>query len=264
MNNIFKGLIPNDFLNSYLVINKVRRAFLLQNFDNNYFDILNRISKIKIEFPILNILQTENYYFFSIDKLNKNDVNTEKKIAEVLRFKSDIDFDKLDRTKLTISFNFIFSIKNLERINLITYVCQTEKTKGEAEIFLNDIRKVINKDNNLKEIVNVDLKIERFIPPICLIPKLLNLDYTIINEEIEAIKIIIFNIMNPSSSEKVIKSLDYKNPIHRGLILGFISSYEHDTLKPLYPLQNSGYLKEIYEIDEKKSILLENILLYNI
>ncbi len=79
MNQIFKGLIPNDFLNSYLVINKVRNAFLLQNFDDNDFDILKRISKIKNIFPNLYLLKSENYFFLSIEKLYENDINTEKK-----------------------------------------------------------------------------------------------------------------------------------------------------------------------------------------
>lgn len=262
MNSIFKGLIPNDFLNAYLVINKVRNAFLLQNFDDNDFDILKRISKIKNIFPNLYLLKSENYFFLSIEKLYENDINTEKKIANILRFKTDIDFDKLDKEKETISFNFIFDVNEQEPINLITYVCQTDKTKNDAELFLDDIIKAINKDNILKEIVKVDLKIERFIPPKSLIPKLLNLNYTLNQEEIHTIGNVIFNIMNPESIGKIINSLDYKNPIHRGLILGFISDYEYDTLTPFYPLQTTGYSKDIYEIDEKKSILLEQILMY--
>ena len=68
--------------------------------------------------------------------------------------------------------------------------------------------------------------------------------------------------MNPSSIDKIIKALDYNNPVHRGIILSFIASHEFDTLKPFYPIQNSGYFEEINEIDEQKSILLEKILLY--
>ena len=68
--------------------------------------------------------------------------------------------------------------------------------------------------------------------------------------------------MNPSSIDKIIKALDYNNPIHRGIILSFIASHEYDTLAPFYPIQNTGFFKEINDIDEKKSILLEKILLY--
>ena len=51
------------------------------------------------------------------------------------------------------------------------------------------------------------------------------------------------------------------NIIHRGIILTYITEYEYDTLEPLYPLQPSGYMEQIYEIENKKTDLMKKILI---
>ena len=63
---------------------------------------------------------------------------------------------------------------------------------------------------------------------------------------------ILYNCMSYECLQRLIPHINYKNEVHKGILLSFVSEYHHSLIEPLYPLQFSPYKDEIYEIEEKK------------
>ena len=257
----FDSLKPVDYINSFLVEKGIRDAYLIQNFESNTDVVESRIAEIQTIFPKLKILKTGNYYFLSLKQLKKVDVETDEKISPILRFSCDVKYTDLDRTMETIGYHINVFLKGIEEpLNIISYVCQTTSTIRDAEQLVSDIKKVLMDDINLKKIVlKVELDVVVDMPILSFIPKLMDPKYKFNKEEIEGLNNIIFNIMN-SSYEKIIDNIDYDNLIHRGIMLVYITEHEHDILEPFYPLQSSGHMEEITQIEDKKCDLMEKIL----
>jgi hypothetical protein len=249
----FGGLQPIDYINSFLITKGIRDAYLIQNFDSSTANIEQRVKKILHVFPSLHLLRYNNYYFLSVKPLQKNNVDSDKKIAQLLRFSCDVDFKDLDRKKETVAYNInVFLKADQDPITIITYLCQTKSTIRSAEQLVNDIRKVL--DFKVELDVNVD------IPVVSLIPKLVNPKYKFNDDEIHTLDNVIYNIMNQKSYHNILSEIDYNNLIHRGIVLTYITDHEHDTLQPFYPLNTSGHMEEIYEIEDQRSELMKQIL----
>jgi len=266
MSNTFKTEFdkfgPINYINSFLVEKGVRDAYLIQNFESTDIEVNKLIKNIQHSFPILKLYKQNNYFYLSRKQLTNDDVNSETKIASLLRFVCDVGFEDLDREIEITDYNVnVFINGSDDPISIITYVCQTDSTKDSAKLLVDDIREVIMHDINLKQIVSkVELKVNVTTPVMSLIPKLMDLKYKFNKNEMLEMDNIIFNIMNEISFNKIVNSIDYMNPIHRGVMLGYISDYQHNILQPLYPLQSSGYMEQIYKIEDKKSDLMMSFL----
>jgi hypothetical protein len=246
---------PIDYINSLLVVKGVRDAYLIQNFESSTDAVDERIQKIQEVFPQLKLLKNNNYYFLSLKSLNKADVDNDIKIAHLLRFSCDVDFKDLDRSKETVTYNIVVHIRGRKSpVTIITYICQTKSTMRDAQQLVSEIQKVLPDD---KVVLDVDVNI----PVISLVPKLMNPKYKFTKNEISELNNIIFNIMNESSYDRILGEIDYNNLLHRGIMLSYIAEHEHDTLQPFYPLQSSGHMKEVYQIEDEKGKLMEQILI---
>ena len=246
----FYGLKKEDYINALLVENKIREAYLIQNFESTTEIIDVRIKQIQTIFPKLNLLQNNNYYFLSLKPLKLVDVDNDKKIARLLRFICDVEFKDLDRTKETTSYHINVYLEEEENpITIISYVCQTKRTIKDAEKLVDDIKKILIKEK-ITSLVKLDVDVN--IPVISLIPKLMNPKYKFTKNEIRELNNIIFNIMNESSYRRILVEIDFNNLLHRGIMLSYIAEYEHDTLEAFYPLQSSGHMEEVYKIEDEK------------
>ena len=259
---VFDKLGPINYINSFLIDKGVRDAYLIQNFESTDIEITKMINNIQNSFPTLKLYKHENYYFLSRKQLTNDDVNSETKIASLLRFVCDIEFKDLDREIETTYYNVNVCLNgSVDPISIITYVCQTDRTIDSAKLLVDDIREVIMHDINLNKIVsNIELEVNVSKPEMLLIPKLMDINYKFNEEDIIDMENILFNTMNDSSFNKIVNSFDYMNPIHRGIMLGYISDYKYNVLQPLYPLQSSGYMEKIYKIEDKKTDLILKIL----
>jgi hypothetical protein len=248
-------LDPIDYVNSLLVVKEVRDAYLIQNFESSTDAVDERILKIQETFPQLKVLKNNNYYFLSLKSLNQADVDNDTKIARILRFSCDVEFKDLDRNKETVTYNIDVHIRRRKSpITIITYMCQTKSTMRDAHQLVSEIQKVLPDD---KVVLDINVNI----PVISLIPKLMNPKYKFTKNEIRELNNVIFNIMNKSSYDRILGEIDYNNLLHRGIMLSYITEYEHDTLEAFYPLQSSGYMEEVYRIEDQKSNLMEQILI---
>jgi hypothetical protein len=255
-------LVYEPYINAFLVEKGVRDAYLIQNFESTDTEVIALINNIQVIFPNLKVLVYNNYYYLSKRELKTEDVNSSEKIAKVLRFECDVNFEDLDRNKETIDYNVDVYMKgNTEPITLITYVCQTDNLRDAAIKLVDDIRQTLMNDPYLKTMIRkVELMVNVTMPALSFLPKLMDLSYVFNVNEIQHLDNIIYNIMNEDSSKKIIDAIDYANPIHRGLMIGYIGDYQHHVLEPLYPLQSTGYMDQIYEIEKKKTALLLGII----
>tara|TARA_B100000795_G_scaffold268632_1_gene256013 strand:- start:74 stop:901 length:828 start_codon:yes stop_codon:yes gene_type:complete len=259
----FNSLGGEEYINSFLVEKGIRKAYLIQNFETTTVTVDKLICDIQTIFPTLKLFKQNNYYYLSIKQLKKEDVDNNVKIASLLRFDSDLDFDDLDREKDMIDYNVnVFLNDTNEPITIITYLCQTNSKKESAEKLVDDIIDILRSDINFKKLVlKVELQINVTVPIMSLVPKLMDNKYKFNDEEKKQLDDIIFNTWNEISSSKIIENINYDNTLHRGVMLVYISEYKYSILEPLYPLQSSGYMEEIYKIENKKSELMIQFLI---
>ena len=260
-NQDFNLLGPEDYINSLIVIEGIRKAYLIQNFSETDIEINKRIENIQQVFPKLQLLTDQNYNYLSLEKLTKKQVNNNDKISKLLHFECGSSFDTINRNEDYIVYDIIVTLKNKQITNLITYICQNNTTYENAQQLTDKIRKVIFDHNYLKNIVkDVELDMKIIQPLSSLIDKIANPKIRLNEEEIESIRDVIYNIMNKENYDKIVDIIEYNNPIHRGFILSFIATLEFDPLTPLFPIQSSGYMEEIYDIENKRTELLVSLL----
>ena len=256
-------LNAEHYINAFLVEKGVRPAYLIQNHCiSTDIEVNTHVKNVQQMFPSLKLFVYNNYYFLATRQLRTDDVNSSEKIAKILRFDCDVNFDDLDREKETTDYNVdVYLNGKTAPITLITYVCQTDSKRASANRLVDDVRTEVLNDLYLKPLVNkVELKVNVTMPVVSFIPKLLDLTYTFNEDELRHLGDIIYNVMNETSCNKIVNAIDYMNPIHRGIMLGYLSEFKHNVLEPLYPLQSTGYMKQIYDIEDKKSDLMVTIL----
>lgn len=247
-------LDPEDYINSSLVVNGVRDAYLIQNFESSTDEVDERIRKIQEAFPQLKLLQSNNYYFLSLKSLNEVDVDNNTKIARLLRYSYDVDFKDLDRHQETVVYSINVLIHGTKSpITIISYICQTKSTLDDAYQLVSEIQEVLPHDK-------VTLDVDVNIPVISLIPKLMNPKYKFTENEISTLYAVIYNIVE-SGCDRIFGEIDFNNLLHRGIMLSYIAEHEHDTLEPFYPIQRSGRMEEVVEIKDQRSKLIEQILI---
>ena len=260
-NQDFNLLGPEDYINSLIVVKGIRKAYLIQNFSDTDIEIKERIENIQQVFPRLQLLINQNYNYLSLEKLTKKQVDNNDKIAKILHFDCSSSFDTINRDEEYIVYNIIVTLTNQQVIHLITYICQDDTTYENAEKLTNKIREVIFNHEYLKNIVkDVELDMKIIQPLSSLVDKIANPKIRLNEDEIERIREVIYNIMNKENYDKIVDIIEYNNPIHRGFILSFIATLEFDPLTPLFPLQLSGYMEEIYDIENKRTELLVSLL----
>lgn len=259
----FKLLGPEHYINSFLVTKNVRPAYLIQNFLQDDKHIKKDIKNILSVFPELQSFSYLENHFLSKNKLNVDDVDTHDKIGKLLRFDCPTKFNDLNRNIPYILYNITTIMKYKKRFILTCYICQNDSKTASAENLVKDINNAIQNDDNLKTIVkDVRLEITPVKPVLPIVNKLQNWDDIITEEDKYLIENVIYNLMQEHNSTKIINNIDYENPVHRGILLCYITEHEHDVMSPLYPLQSSGYMDEIFKIEDKKFELMKEILCY--
>ena len=251
-----------DYINSLLVIKKVRKAYLIQNHEPTDSQINKRITNIQKIFPTLILLKDGTYYYLSEEKLTIDDTSDNIKIGKILRFDCDEKFDDLDLEKLRISYNINVYLKYIKNpISIITYVCQTKSRVESARKLVSDIKDVLINEDYLKDkFMKIELKINDMIPAKSFIPKLIDKKHKFTEPEKIEMYNIIDNIMNKHNYIKIKKEIDFNNILHRGIMLSFLSEHEHNYYKYL-PIQELKYFEQISEIEDKRINLILDILI---
>ena len=70
---------------------------------------------------------------------------------------------------------------------------------------------------------------------------------------------IINYIWNIGLENAVTYNLNFKNPVHRGILIGLLSIYDNNPLEPFYPLQYRPEGKKVNLISAKWDLALQGI-----
>lgn len=251
-------LYLEDNIQSYLINEGVRPAYLIQNFEVSKTEINKRIRTILLKYPNLFLLEKANYFFFSKTKLNDSNIIKQEQIGKLLGFEcGDQIFDEIDKESTFYTYYINVILHNEQKINLITYICQTCDYIVELNNFKEKIKKSLDKNIGFQNIIK-EVKCGIISNNISLsdVTEKLIKNIPLTKREIKAIKDALFNTMNYENYEKLIKYIDYTHPIHIGIVLSYIAKYKHDVLTPFFPLQSTGYMNEIYEIETKNIDLI--------
>lgn len=241
------------FVNCILVIENVRPAMLVQPTDYRESTGTDPITKsitteIKNQFPEL--ILSEDYDTYQGVIISKIDYNGRKDISleemgKLLGYPCYKDFNHINTEEVYYSIHI--NIKHTIVSELYANVC---KDKTKIKIFKNIANKIKNIFNKkeYKEIFDgfdVEIKVNKIIPNKMIIDKLIN-NKTLTKNEKYSIENIIFNLGCSIELQLYFSdNIQYKNPIHRGIMMNILISDTNDRLSPFYPLQNYKKEKEV-------------------
>lgn len=202
--------------------------------------------------------------FLSNKPLSSEDVKTNAQIGELLGFECGNKFDELDQeNQITYTFEIIVTLKTGAEVNLITFVCRDMSTLPQNELLKNSIERLILADNNLKNVVEaVKLNITENKPLNYLISKLMDMNSDLDTSDIDEIINELNNVVAIESEtlDIILPYLDMRNPVHVGIILAFLATLKHDPMSVFFPLQTTGRINEIKDIELLRAHTLSDIL----
>jgi hypothetical protein len=263
-----KKLPINVLLNCILVNENVRPAMLVQPAD--YKEATHKdpktnaiIEEIKHSFPKLTLsTEYENYQGVIVSKkdYNGNKTISSKEMGKLLGYPCYNDFDTIDDEKITYTIDIFVKTNQFHQTQIVANRCHDETKLEEFNTFAKKAEKAFAK-KEYKEILNglevkeVYVESSPNIPTQTIINKLLK-NKKLDKKELEKIQNILFNFgFSMDLQFYFMIYFQYKNPIHKGILLELLLKEKYDTLKPFWPLQNypeqSKKVDEITELWEK-------------
>jgi hypothetical protein len=239
----------DNLINIILVVENIRPAFLIQPIDygeTSHNDPKTRyiLRCIKYNFPnLIHSFQYENYQGIIISKSNYNGVydidNT--KIGQILGYPSYLEFDNLDRNNETYSITVMVKLNDGNEIDIFSNVCKDltylnmfEKIAQKSkEVLINNTEYIKLLDN---KVIDVYIKYRTIVSHQSIINKLLS-NGKIETDDIWLISNIFYNNdYDDNIIVKIMNTLQYDNPIHKGILLNILINDKNDILSPFYPL----------------------------
>ncbi len=259
-----------EYINCFLVTEKVREGFLFQTVDYNEYDVNSSISKIKLNlikdyFPSL--IQTPNKQgvLLSIKKFSLKEIEDDAILGKILGFPCESltkiikklnENPELESRTIDIIVNIVLqdNKKNIIKkpVNIISFRClDYNKYNKSIKDLVSKIKKVFSEDSNMKEIIeDVKLNVTTVYSEYNLIKLLSNYNKKLSEEEILELNNYLYNIGFDTDFQLYIQNnIDYNNLIHRGILIGLLTYSKYPTIEPFFPLQNYGR-KKGKEVDE--------------
>jgi hypothetical protein len=244
----------DTILNAILVQEGIRPAMLVQPAD--YKEATEKDPKtasilrnIKKHFP--HLIHSSKYEVYQGIIISKNKYNGNyidlTEMGKILGYPCYKDFN-MDRNEITYAISIYIRVNNVD-YEIITNSCKT-KEKHEFDAIANRIRQVLPKYVELiGEVQSVTTKINTIIPTQSIIHKLIH-NLPINKEHQDAIQNIWFNFgFSIDFQFFFIDNFQYKNQVHRGILLSLLMMEKNYTLSPFFPLQeHPAQDKQVNEI----------------
>ena len=254
-----------NLLSAILVKERVRPAMLLQ--PANYKEATGKDPKTKSilkaiqeNFPELKYSKKyEKYQGIIISHKNYDNQNVSlKRMGEILGYPCANEFESLDtETQDTYTIELEASLHTETRIQLFVNVCKSTDKKTEFEELAKKAKIVFDKEEYKKmlgkmSVDSIKVNIFKNISIKTLINKLVK-NEILSKEEIDKILNILYNLGFEIEFQFLFQDhFDYKNPLHRGILLSLLINYKDNILEPFVPLQKYPEQdKKVYEITEK-------------
>lgn len=253
------------YMNCVLVRAGIRNAMLIQPADYN--EAVNtdpittsKLKALKKAFPELIQSSINGETIISLKLYKEGDIQTNEEMGTILGFPCAAEFEYTlnhpDEPKTGISIIVkLIPGSNDEHVEIIAYMCRDDKTYVNALELAQKAQTILKSDPIIGKIVeNVIVMKRLYMPPKYLINKLLN--NTISEEDHSQIINYIWNL-NLENADKY--QYDFKNPVHRGILIGLLSMYDNNRLQPFFPLQHRPEYIETIEISIKWDSALKDI-----
>ena len=207
------------------------------------------------------MLHTMHGTFISLKQLYSTDINTNEQISHVLGYPCIVPFDKINRNKristftIYIEYNENVHTDSKIKIPLFTYMDQTFKNNPDLYRLIERMNICLNINTELSSRNCFVSMISDIVIPINDLIKTLSIPYKSINKhEHKEIVNVIANYEAESLANYVHTNINYDNLIHRGIILSILIQAKHNSIEPLFPLQDSGYKDDIEQIISSRGI----------
>ena len=225
---ISKTIGLDVYMNCVLVRDGLRNAMLIQPAD--YDEAMSSDAKtaallkyLKIAFPTLVQSDIRGETLISLKPYTEADISSNADMGVILGFPCAGEFEYTlehpDEPKTGINIEVDLKSGG-PSIHIVAYICRDDKSFNDALAFAAKAEKILKADANVGKIVDsVTAFKNTMMPPKYLIDKLLS--NKPLTEEDEGQ--IINYIWNLSLVRVTAYNLDFKNPVHRGILIGLLS-----------------------------------------
>jgi hypothetical protein len=154
----------------------------------------------------------------------------------------------MNKNEISYSATIVVTIEGLE-YEIIANLCKTKEKQREFERLAAHIQHALLGYTDLVGVVqSVRVKITTIIPTAVLIHKLIH-DLHFTKEDKDAVNNVIFNFgFNMDFQFYFTDNFQYKNKIHRGLLLSLLLLEKNYPLSPFFPLQHHPEQNSVLEI----------------
>jgi len=254
------------YMNCVLVKAGLRNAMLIQPAD--YKEVVSTDSitagKLKALQKVLPELIQSNIggeTIISKKPYTDDDVKTPEDMGKILGFpcagEYEYTLDHPDEPKSSISVEV--NLKpggNTDSTQIIAYVCKDDKTYPDAVLFAKKAENILKSDPIVGKIVDSVIAIKNTtMPPKYFINQLIN-NKPLNEDEQSEIMNYVWNLGLENAS---VYNCNFKNPVHRGILIGLLSVYDNNPLEPFFPLQYRPEGKKVDEINTKWDVALQDI-----
>jgi hypothetical protein len=145
---------------------------------------------------------------------------------------------------------------NDDSVQIVAYVCRDDKTYNNALYFAKKAEEILKMDPIVGKIVeSVTATKDTIVPPKYLINKLLT---NKVLDEADQAQTINY-VWNLSLESVASYNIDFKNPVHKGILIGLLSIYDNNPLEPFFPLQYRVEGDKVDKISAKWDSALQDI-----
>ena len=254
------------YMNCVLVKAGLRNAMLIQPADYKEVVSTDSITAGKLKalqkvFPELIQSNIGGETIISKKPYTDDDVKTPEDMGKILGFpcagEYEYTLDHPDEPKSSISVEV--NLKpggNTDSTQIIAYVCKDDKTYPDAVLFAKKAENILKSDPIVGKIVDSVIAIKNTtMPPKYFINQLIN-NKPLNEDEQSEIMNYVWNLGLENAS---VYNCNFKNPVHRGILIGLLSVYDNNPLEPFFPLQYRPEGKKVDEINTKWDVALQDI-----
>jgi hypothetical protein len=248
--NIIENIGIEEYINALLVDNDIRSGMMIQPADYNERTTNNRISslivsEIKKYFPSLKSSVINQGVILSKNEYSNNYTPNSKKLGNILGYPCANNFNNIidNSNKESITYSLIVMIKKSmvnkynigSRYFLLANRCKNKSKIEEMKNISEKANELIQKNKFLKKFVErFEVEESITIPIKNIIDKLLKKQKLNENEIGEMLN----QIWNLGFEELPMYEFNYKNSLHRGILLTLMTYAQNTPLEPFFPLQN--------------------------
>ena len=254
------------YMNCVLVRAGLRNAMLIQPAD--YREVVStdpitasKLKALKEEFPELIQSDIDGETIISKRPYKSSDLKTPADMGTILGFPCAAEYEYTlnnpdePRTGINIEV-FLKAGGNTNSEQIVAYVCRNDRTYIQAQDFAKHAEAILKADPVVGKIVSrVKATKNNITTPKFLISKLLSNSPLDEGEQGEVMNYI-WNLGLEGAPDY---NVDFKNPVHRGILVGLLSVYDNNQIEPFYPLQYRAEAKKVNKITEKWDAALQGI-----